>query len=220
MGVTARVCEGSVRRVSGRRSKAPGGELQRFGLCVNVRAHSEGDIGVAEPSRDEGDGHPLEMHERGAGVPRIMQPDLGYLKIADGLLHSLLSVDGDTVRRPRCTRRSPCRRKPRRGAASRQPAGSSPRRARPEEPADGEHATRVGRLGFVLVKRPATHVDARRADAQCPVLQIEIGSKRCPAISPRRSPASARCQACRLRSSAMPREHHPHLIWGVRLGVS
>jgi hypothetical protein len=36
---------------------------------------------VAEPGRDEGDGHALEMHECGAGMPRIVQPDLGHLEI-------------------------------------------------------------------------------------------------------------------------------------------
>jgi hypothetical protein len=64
---------------------------------------------------------------------------------------------------------------------------------------DRKDAAGVRGLRFVLVEGTAANVDSCRVNAQSLLLKIDVG-QRCPAISPRRKPASARCQACWLRS--------------------
>lgn len=39
---------------------------------------------MAEPGRYERDGHALQMHERRARVPSIVQPNLRHIETADG----------------------------------------------------------------------------------------------------------------------------------------
>jgi DNA polymerase family A len=42
---------------------------QRIGLGMRVQAHGQGGVAVADPCRDHHRGHPLQVHQRGAGVP-------------------------------------------------------------------------------------------------------------------------------------------------------
>lgn len=51
------------------RRKADDVEDERLGLSMHVRAKGKRDIGVAQPSDDQRDGHTLKVHKGGARVP-------------------------------------------------------------------------------------------------------------------------------------------------------
>jgi hypothetical protein len=68
---------------------------QRVGLRVHRGPHRERHVGVAEPRRDRRGRHMVvQVHDRPAGMPGIMQPDAWNVRGAIALAHILLSVSG------------------------------------------------------------------------------------------------------------------------------
>ena len=142
---------------------------------MHVGLKSEGYVGVAESGRDERDGYTVQMHEGGAGVARIMEAYLRHVEIADGSLPQraqgrrvvrlagLVGYDASMGTRPDRERKLLG------GLAVSRRGEFGEQGVR-----DGQDATRVRGLGFVLVDRAATHVHSRRADPQRPVLEVDV----------------------------------------------
>ena len=84
--------------------------IQGAVLCVHIGPHSERWIGVPEPRGDHCDGHRLRMHDAGARMPRVVQPDLPNLgraaqrppEVAErvGMVRAPSVIDNDVLSSP------------------------------------------------------------------------------------------------------------------------
>ena len=59
---------------------------QRVVLTVRIHGHRERGVGMPQPRRNHRDGHPAQMHQRRAGVPRVVQP---HARDAEGVQHPM-----------------------------------------------------------------------------------------------------------------------------------
>lgn len=85
---------GSFSRARSRRSKAARRESECIRLGMNVRAKGERHVGMAQPGRHQRDGHALQMHEGGAGMPGVVQPYLRHVRFLMAACHMVDSVEG------------------------------------------------------------------------------------------------------------------------------
>ena len=106
-------------------------------LRVRVKTHGQTRVLVPDPRGDHRDRNPLQVHQSRASVPSGVQLDVPH----PGSLHRVAPIArqhrrADTARRPRCSRRTPTRRRRHRAPGAHGLAAPRPTGARtPTDPA-------------------------------------------------------------------------------------